>query len=48
MQFINFLFRDYDPKGTGVLRADNIPTALGTAVCIYMQRLDPNWREYYH
>jgi hypothetical protein len=32
MQFINVLLRDYDPKGTGVLRADDIPTALGTAV----------------
>jgi hypothetical protein len=32
MQFIIFLLQDYDPKGTGVLRADDIPTALGTAV----------------
>ena len=45
MQFINFLFRDNDPKDTGFLRADDIPTALGTAVCIYMQRLDPNRKE---
>jgi hypothetical protein len=48
MQFINFLLRDYDPKVTGVLRADDIPTVLGTAVCIYMQRLDPNRKEYSH
>ena len=42
MQFVIFLLQDYDPKGTGVLRADDIPTALGTAVFIYKQRLDPN------
>jgi hypothetical protein len=42
MQFIIFLLQDYDLKGTGVLRADDIPTALGTAVFIYKQRRDPN------
>jgi hypothetical protein len=45
MQFINFLFRDYDPKDTGVLRADDIPTALGIAVCIYMQTREPSRKE---
>ncbi|CAG2230153.1 unnamed protein product [Mytilus edulis] len=39
-------FQDYDPKGTGVLRADDIPTALGAAVYLYKQRLDPN-RKFY-
>jgi hypothetical protein len=48
MQLINCLLRYYDPKGTNVLRVDDIPTALGTAVCIYMQRLDPNRKEYSH
>ena len=48
IQLINFLLRDNDPKGTDVLRADDMPTALGTAVCIYMQRLDPNRKEYFH
>ena len=34
-------FQDIDPKGSGVLRADDIPTALGTAVCIFTHKLDP-------
>ena len=35
-------FQDIDPKGTGVLRADDIPAALGTAVCLFKHKLDPN------
>ncbi|VDI03707.1 Hypothetical predicted protein [Mytilus galloprovincialis] len=39
-------FQDYDPKGTGVLRPDDIPTALGAAVCLFSQRMDSN-RKFY-
>ncbi|CAH1799200.1 unnamed protein product [Owenia fusiformis] len=35
-------FQDYDPKGTGVLRADDIPNALGSAVCLFSTRLNKN------
>ncbi|CAG2191099.1 unnamed protein product [Mytilus edulis] len=33
-------FQDYDPKGTGVLRPDDIPTALGAAQYLNVQRLN--------
>ena len=33
--------QDYDPKGTGVLRADDIPIAIGTASCIMSKKFDP-------
>ncbi|CAC5369864.1 unnamed protein product [Mytilus coruscus] len=39
-------FQDYDQKETGVLRADDISTALGAAVFLYKQRLDPK-RKFY-
>jgi len=32
--------QDFDPKGTGVLRPDDIPIALGSAVYLFSQRLD--------
>ena len=35
-------FQDLDPKGQGVLRPDDIPTALGTALCLLHHRLDGN------
>lgn len=34
------LFQDYDPKGTGVLRAKDVPTALGAAICLFTNRMD--------
>ncbi len=34
-------FQDIDPKGNGVLRADDIPTALGTAICLFKHKMDP-------
>ena len=33
-------FQDLDPKGQGILRPDDIPTALGTAVCIFHHKLN--------
>ena len=35
-------YLDIDPKGTGVLSADDIPTALSSAACIFRHRLDPH------
>lgn len=35
-------FQDIDPRGTGVLRPDDIPTALGIAAELLEARLDPN------
>ncbi|XP_071139869.1 uncharacterized protein [Mytilus edulis] len=39
-------FQDYDPKGTGVLRPDDIPIALGSAVYLFSQRLNSD-RKFY-
>ena len=36
------LLKDFDPRGTGVLRPDDIPSALGTALCIFSHKMDPN------
>ena len=33
-----FYIQDYDPKGTGVLRPDDIPVALGPAICVFARR----------
>ena len=35
------LIQDLDPKGTGILRADDIPLALGTALYLMHHKLDP-------
>ena len=36
-------FQDIDPKGSDVLRADDIPMALGTAMCIFTHTLIPKY-----
>ena len=36
-----YYFQDFDPKGTGVLRADDIPSALSTAMCLFKHKMDP-------
>ena len=33
-------FQELDPKGSGVLKPDDIPVALGTAACIFHHKLD--------
>ena len=35
-------FQELDPKGTGVLHADDVPSVLGTVMCIFQQQLSPN------
>lgn len=35
-----FCSKDIDPKGTGVLRADDVPSALASASFIMEQRLN--------
>ncbi len=40
------VFQDVDPKGTGVLKADDIPLALSTASFVINQRL--NSERYMH
>ena len=35
-------FQDIEPKGSGVLRPDDIPAALGAAACIYRHKLSDN------
>ena len=34
------VLQDYDPKGTGVLRADDVPVALGSAIYLFKQKMD--------
>jgi hypothetical protein len=36
------ILQDYDPKGSGVLRADDIPVAMGAAVSLFNQRFNTN------
>jgi len=35
-------FQDIDPRGTGVLRPDDIPSAIGVATELLDARLDPD------
>ena len=37
--FFLLSFQDLDPKGTGVLLPDDIPTALGNGTCLYHLKL---------